>query len=67
MPENTRSPWTERERDALSSVLHDHDERLRDVEVQLAVIKTKLAAFGAMFGVIGAAVAEGVKYLMGHH
>lgn len=66
MSGDARSPWTERERDALSGALRDLDSRLRTTEVELAVMRTKVAFFGGLFGVLGAGVTEVIKLLLHH-
>lgn len=66
MSGDARSPWTERERDALSSALRDLDDRLRKIEIDQAVMRTKVAFFGGMFGVLGAGITEGIKLLLHH-
>lgn len=66
MSGDARSPWTERERDALNTALRDSDTRIRALEIEGAVLKTKIAIFGTLWGIAGTLVAEVVKLLMRH-
>lgn len=64
MSDDEVSKWNARERSSLNQVLRDYAARIEALQIEMAVLKTKVAFMASLFGFIGGASVTLGKYLL---